>query len=257
MSGPPLAGLRVVVTRARHQAAGLAAELEAAGAEAVLLPLIEVVEPEATRPLVEAAAGVGEFDWLVFTSANAVTAFLPRLAGPLPARLRIAVVGPATAKAVRTHGEDPDLEAAKSDAEGLATEMGSRLQGHERVLVPRADDARPALVDGLRTLGYDVTAVDAYRKRLPPEAVGEAHALFDDHELGWVTFTSPRIVRHFARLFGVDWKARRGELAAASIGSVTTRELRRQGVERIVEAKKPSSDEMVRALVAALDEQPG
>ncbi len=255
MSG--LRGVRVVVTRARHQAAGLAAELEAAGAAVALLPLIEVAEPEESRPLEEAAAGVADYDWLVFTSANAAAAFLPRLAGPLPSGLRIAVVGPATARAVRGHGGAPDLEASKSDAEGLVAEMRSRLKDQDRILVPRADDARPALVNGLRTLGFDVTAVDAYRKRLPPGALSEARVLFDGERLGWVTFTSPRIVRHFVELFAADWETRRGELAAVSIGRVTTRELLRQGVERIVEAKRPSSQEMVRAVAAALGEPPG
>ena len=83
-----------------------------------------------------------------------------------------------------------------------------------------------------------------------------AAELFATPPLGWVTFTSPRIVRHFAELFGTDWERRRGELRAASIGPVTSAELRRLGVEPAAEARRPSDEEMV-AAVARAEEQTG
>jgi uroporphyrinogen-III synthase len=245
----PLTGLRVVVTRAEHQAEGLAEAFRAAGAAVELLPLLEVAPPADPLPLARAAAEISSFDWVVFTSTNAVEAFLP-LAAPLPAALRIAVVGPATAEALRSRGVEPHLTAYRAEAEGLAADLAPRVAG-KRVLLPQAPDARQALFDGLRAAGAEAVAVVAYDKRLPLEAARRAGELFATSPLGWVTFTSPRIARHFAELFGETWERRRGELRAVSIGPVTTAELRRQGVEAVVEAERPGDREMVAAVVGA------
>jgi uroporphyrinogen-III synthase len=243
---PSLAGLRVVVTRAEHQSEGLAAAFERAGARVELLPLLAVVPPADRRPLERAAAEAGSYGWIVFTSTNAVEAFLP-LTGPLPDPVRIAAVGPATAEALRGFGIDPHLTAHKSEAEGLAAELASEVAG-KRVLLPQAADARPVLQEALREAGAEAVAVVAYDKRLPPEAPARAAELFAGTPLGWVTFTSPRIVRHFVELLGSDWERRRGELRAASIGPVTSAELRRCGVEPAAEAARPGEGEMVGAV---------
>src|SRR3954469_11862576 len=100
---------------------------------------------------------------------------------------------------------------------------------------------------GVRSVAYD--------KRLPPDAPRRAAELFAAEPLGWVTFTSPRIVRHFAGLFGAglfenDWERRRSELLAVSIGPVTSAELRRLGVEPAAEAERPGDEEMVAAVAA-------
>ncbi len=118
------------------------------------------------------------------------------------------------------------------------------------MLIPRAEDARPDLAAGLRAAGAEVTAVAAYGKRLPAKATAAGHRIFA-HEVGWVTCTSPRIARHLAGVFGDDWRKRRGELRAISIGPVTSTELRRLGVEPAAEAERPSNRAMVAATVAA------
>ena len=244
---PPLAGLRVVVTRAEQQSEGLAAAFERAGARVELLPLLEVVPPADPRPLERAAAEAGSYDWIVFTSSNAVEAFLP-LTGPLHETVRIGAVGPATAEALRHFGIDPDLTARKAEAEGLAAELASQVAG-KRVLLPQAADARPALLAGLREAGAEAAAVVAYDKRLPPDAPAHAVELFAATPIGWVTFTSPRIVRHFVELLGADWERRKGELRAVSIGPVTSAELRRHGIEPAAEAARPGEGEMVEAVL--------
>jgi uroporphyrinogen-III synthase len=247
---PPLAGLRVVVTRAEHQSEGLAAAFERAGARVELLPLLEVVPPADPQPLKRAAGDLASYDWLVFTSANAVEAFLP-LTGPLRSSLRIAAVGPATAAALRAFGSEPHLTARKAEAEGLAADLAPRIAGR-RVLIPQAADARPVLLQELKEAGAEAVAVVAYDKRLPLEAPARAAELFATTPIGWVTFTSPRIVRHFVELFGPDWERRRGELRAVSIGPVTSAELRRYGVEPAAEAERPGEEGMVGAVEKAI-----
>ena len=251
-----LANLRVVVTRAEHQADGLVAAFARAGATVELLPLLAVVPPADPRPLERAASELALYDWIAFTSTNAVEAFLPLTGGAFPPRLRIAVVGPATAEALRAWGIEPHVTARTADAEGLAAELAPLVGRQRRVLLPQAADARATLLEALSAAGAEAVAVVAYDKRLPPDAPQRAVELFSASPLGWVTFTSPRIVRHFAELLGADWDRRRGELQAASIGPVTSAELRRRGVEPAAEAARPGDEEMVEA-VARSTSPPG
>lgn len=160
-------------------------------------------------------------------------------------------MGPATAAALRAWEVEPRLVAAKADAEGLLAELAPQVDRRRRVLLPQAADARPALQEGLLAAGAEPVAVVAYDKRLPADAPRRAAELFAE-EIGWVTFTSPRIVRCFAELFGADWERRRSGLRAASIGAVTTAELRRQGVEPAAEAATPGDPGLVDAVIAAL-----
>jgi len=252
LSPSPLAGLRVIVTRAAHQGEGLSRAFEEAGAAVELLPLLEVVPPADPRPLERAASELALYDWLVLTSANAVEAFLPLAGGTLPERLRVAAVGAATAAALATYEVEPHWTGG-SDAEELLAALAPHVTRRRRVLLPQAADARPTLVEGLNQAGAEAVAVVAYDKRLPSEAPARAAELFGDSPLGWVTFTSPRIVRHFALLFGEDWESRRPELRAVSIGRVTSAELARHGVEPAAVAARPGDAEMVAAVVATLE----
>ncbi len=251
---PALASQRVVVTRSAHQAGGLTTAFEAAGARVECLPLIELAPPRDRRALDRTARRAARYDWLVFTSANSVDAFLPLLDGATSGahpKLRSAAVGPATAGALRRRGLEPAVVAARSRAEGLLEILVPRLARGARVLIPQAEDARRLLADGLRAAGASVTIVVTYRKRLPAAASAIAGRLFGDSKIGWVTCTSPRIARHLATLFGSDWPRRRSELRAISIGPVTSAELRRLGVEPAAEAEAPSDEAMVAATTQA------
>jgi uroporphyrinogen III methyltransferase/synthase len=251
----PLEGVRVVLTRAPHQAGPWVEVFAAAGARTELLPLLEVV-PVAGEAVERALAEARTFDAWIFTSTNAVDALFNRLpAGPPPPL--VAAVGPATAAALEDRGVSPDLVARKRRAGGLLEELGPRLSPGARLLLPQAEDARPELAQGLRRGGHEVGAVVIYRKILPPDAGVRAGALFGADALGWVTFTSPRIVRHFAGLFGEAWGARRAGLRAASIGPVTSGELRRFGVEPAAEGKEPTPRSLVEAMAGALGQRTG
>lgn len=231
---------------------------EEAGFPVALLPLLEVTGPDDPAPLDAAVAALDRFDLLVLTSANAVAPFAERLREPLPDRLLVAVVGPATARAVRGAGLPVHREAERAEAEGLVELLGPEIRGR-RVLFPQAADARRTLEEGLAAAGAEVTAVVAYDKRLPPGAPEQARELFgetpsagtDDRSLGWVTFTSPRVVRHFIDLIeGLGgWETRRDELRAVSIGPVTTRELERFDISAVTEAESPGDRELVRAVL--------
>ncbi|HEX2252295.1 MAG TPA: uroporphyrinogen-III synthase [Thermoanaerobaculia bacterium] len=270
MNPRPLEGVRVVVTRPVHQAGGLAAALEDLGARPEVLPLAEVIPPEDPEPLRRAAADLGRYSWIAFTSANAVHALLAAAGGKLPPQVRLAAVGDATADALRRRGLEPHRIAPERTGAGLAAELAAEAWSDagegvaaetpaafpaprtRPVLLPQAADARPELARGLAAAGVLHEAVVAYGKRLPPAAPARARELFPPGEpLGWVTFTSPRIVRAFAELVP-DFAARRNTLRAASIGPTTSAALRRLGVEPAATAAEPSDRGLAAAVAGAV-----
>ncbi|MGO9456145.1 MAG: uroporphyrinogen-III C-methyltransferase, partial [Acidimicrobiales bacterium] len=175
----PLAGTTVVVTRARGQAAPLTDALQAAGARVVEVPVVEIADPDdGGAALRRAAQAVASYDWVAFTSANAVHRFVPLLRdsrGFGPARL--AAVGDATAEALAAYNLVADLVPERTDgaagAEALAAGFDAAPAGG-RVLFPRAQGARRALPDGLAARGWAVDEVVAYRSvpAPPPPAAG-------------------------------------------------------------------------------------
>ena len=168
----PLFGKTVLVTRATHQAGTLSGLLRARGANVIELPVLETVRtmPE-SDPAVEALAA-GEYDWCVFTSANAVEAFWETLIdGGRDARAfrcRLAVIGTATAAAVEAHGIRPDLVAATSTSEGLAANSSPRAPLGAKVLLPKAAETRDVLIEGLRAANAEVTELVVYETRRRP-----------------------------------------------------------------------------------------
>lgn len=237
----------MVVTRPAAQAGPLRRAFEAEGAQVVSLPLLTVAPPEDPGPLEEAAKRLGDFDWILFPSTNALEALLGKAS--LPPSARLAAIGGATGKALESRGRTPDLIPSRQEATGLVQELLPRLRAADRVLLPQADDARATLEEGLRD-HCRLTVATAYRKSLPAEAAALARRHLAEDPIGWVTFTSPRIVRHLVELLGSAWSSRRDGLEAASIGPVTSAALRRQGVEPEAEAAEPSVAALVEAVGA-------
>jgi uroporphyrinogen III methyltransferase / synthase len=242
----PLFGRRVVVTRAREQASDLVERLHSLGAETVELPAIVIDDPEdGGAELRECAAWLsrGDFEWVVFTSANAVERFCAFLRdarefGPT----RVAAIGPGTADALRRFGVEPDLVPERFVAESLVDAFPS---GKGKVLLPRAAVARDVLVTGLATKGWAVTVVAAYRTR-PAEPAPSA--LADARKADAVTFTSSSTVTNFLQVAGVDPVPP----VVVCIGPVTAATARESGLTVDVVAKEHTIDGLVEALVAAL-----
>jgi uroporphyrinogen-III synthase len=162
VSSPALAGRRIVVTRPREHADALASELRHLGADALVMPLLQI-EPmqDADASVLDSVlTDVAAYDWIVFTSANGVAAVQEHLAGRL-AGTRIAAVGPATAAAVRALGVEPAFVPANYAAAEIVEGLGE-LEG-KRVLLPQADIADPWLANQIRAAGASVDAVVAYR----------------------------------------------------------------------------------------------
>lgn len=251
----PLAGKRVLVTRAREQAPHLTAVLRAAGAEPIEVPAIAIVPPHSYAHIDGAIAALKEFDWLVFTSANAVRVFCERAlyAGvhPAAAVVRIAVVGQATAEAVHAAGMKVDLVPRKFVAESLLESLRP-LVGGESVLLVRAEVARDVLPSGLRAAGAEVTVADAYRNELPAGSVAKLKECFSSNSIipHAVTFTSSSTARNAHALLLAAGVILPPETVLASIGPITSATMRELGWKPTVEA----SEATIVGLVEALEE---
>lgn len=252
---PPLAGLSVLVTRARAQAEGLAGALREQGAESVLLPTIRIAAPSDARPLDAAMDRLrtGAFDWVVFTSANAVARLLGRLSeqgadGGALSGTRIAAVGEATAATLRDAGVRVDLVPHRADAEGLVAALVERGIAGCRVLYPKAERARDAVPDGLRAHGTEVEAVDAYRTVPETDADPAVVERLVDGGVDVVTFASPSSVRNLWALLGDRFSAV-GRAEVVCVGPVTAAAAREMGLPVRIVAEDASVTGIVEALV--------
>ncbi|KAB8140201.1 uroporphyrinogen-III synthase [Chloroflexia bacterium SDU3-3] len=227
----PLAGLRVVITRAEGQGESLAAQLAALGATPLLHPMIAFAPPLDPAPLDAVLADVRRYAWVVLTSPNAASALAHRLAalgvgaGAL-SDVRLAAVGPATAQVLAARGMRVALVPRRHIAEGLLEEIGE-VAG-ERVLLPCADIARETLADGLRARGALVDAVVAYRT-VPGQGAATLAPLLLAGQVDAITFTSSSTVRYMieglaqAGLTPADLPALLNPLALIFIGPATAR----------------------------------
>jgi uroporphyrinogen-III synthase len=244
-----LAGRRIVVTRRPEQSAWLTARLRELGATVVELPLIEVAAPLEWGPLDGALRTLDRYDWVVFTSANAVQPVAERMEGlrveveALVGR-RIAAIGPATTEALRESfpGVQMTVEASTHDARSLAEQLAGEARG-ARFLVPTSDRARDVLPEALRRAGATVDVVVAYRT-IAPAGLREraAAALRDGADL--VIFASPSAVENFVAA-AAEWVPR---IRAAVIGPVTEEACRRAGIEVRVVADPSTAEGLATAI---------
>jgi uroporphyrinogen-III synthase len=253
----PLAGRRVLVTRARHQAGRLAEELRARGAEVLEVPAIEIVPPESYEPLDRALRNLSQYQWLIATSANAVDAVCARmevqgLTGRDCAHLRVAAVGSATAQALLALGLSPAVTPPEYVAESLLEAIGAQTRG-QRALLARAAVARDAIPDALRAQGTRLDVVNAYRTVIPATSVTEIRTIFSGSRLpDGATFTSSSTVVNFLALLRAAGVEAPAILRAVSIGPITSRTLREHGWEPSAEADPHDLTGLVDAVVRAL-----
>lgn len=256
----PLRGQTVLVTRSRKQAAELTALLEAAGARVVRFPTIEVVPPADPERLEQALGELGRYQWLVLTSPNGVAAVrqvMERrgLDASALAGVRVAAVGPGTARALKAWGVEPDLVPERFETAYLADALVQRGVRGAEVLVARSLLGSPLLVERLREAGARVTEVEAYRVDvasaegdLTPEKVRDA---LDRGTINWVALTSPSTASGLIQRLG-GWERRwSARTRVACIGPVTAQRCWELGLPVDLESPVSSLQGLVDALVEA------
>lgn len=253
----PLAGKRIVVTRAREQAGGISEKLRGLGADVVECPAISIAQLEDYSEMDRAIRGVDSYDWVIFTSVNGVEAFFGR-AGEIGASTdaleskKLGAIGPATADALRVIGYTADFVPDNYVAEAIIEQIED-MEGC-RVLLPRADIARKALGEGLRAKGATVDEITAYRT-VPGDGSERLAQLLRDGEVDAVTFTSSSTVRYTVEslvALGVEEAEVVGLLnrtAVVCIGPITGATAEGYGLRIAKTAQEYTSDGLVNALV--------
>lgn len=258
--GRPLFGRSVLVTRPKDQAPEFTDRLRALGARVIEVPLIEIAPAPDPSALELAAGSASRFDWVVFSSANAVDAFmaaLDRLTQDARAfgNARICAVGPATAARLARYHLHADLVPTEYRAEGAFAAIAAQgpLVGRH-ILLPKGDIGRDVLADRLRDAGADVSEVVAYRtlaREMLRDDEPDVYRLLLDGTLDCVTFTSGSAVRAFVRLFGEEASVDLlRHTAVAAIGPVTGDVARELGIAVAIEPAQYTVPALSNAIAA-------
>lgn len=221
-----------------------------------MLPLVAFGEPENFSALDEAITGLDGFDWVIFTSGQAVQSVARRsetlriVLGRSRNKTSIAAVGPASAEAVRIAGLAVEYVAKVHNGVALANELGERLRGR-KVLLPRSDRANPDLPAALAKYGAQVTEVVAYRTLQPTDVDKQNLGRIVTGEADAILFFSPSAVQHFKELAGVEeLRGLQDKLAITAVGPVTAGALQDAGAERFIMA----ADTTIAAVVQVLEQ---
>jgi uroporphyrinogen III methyltransferase/synthase len=251
----PLFGRGILVTRAADQAGEFGAMLTIRGARVYECPTISLIPPQSSVELDSAIASLGSFDWVIFTSVNAVQFFFARLAAQgkdsrALGGCRVCAVGPKTAASLNPHGIHPDLIPADYKAEGVVDAFRSLQPTGQRILFPRADKAREVIPKELAALGALVTAPVAYRNVVPESLPMAALQALEERRVSCVTFTSSSTVENLANMLGENrFLHLLGGVTVASIGPITSRTCRELGLEAHIEPKEYTLAAMTEEIV--------
>lgn len=253
----PLQGKRILVTRARAQASQLTTGLENLGAECFEAPAIKIVPPDDKgKALDEAIGHLADFDWTIFTSVNGVEYFFRRLqqAG-LDTRslggISICAIGSSTAEALQSYGVVADVVPADFTAEGVLASLYGKLKAGDKVLLPRAAEARNVLPEELSQQGIDVTVVPAYKTEAGDADKYLVTKLLSDGELDMVTFTSSSTVKNIVKLLGDQAVDLLKNAKIAAIGPITAETCRQQGLQVDVQAEEYTIAGLIKAIKEA------
>ncbi|HVV70622.1 MAG TPA: uroporphyrinogen-III synthase, partial [Verrucomicrobiae bacterium] len=253
----PLFGKRIVVTRSREQAAQLSKRLHELGAEVLEVPTIKIEAPTRKKDLVEALLELNSYDWLVFTSANGVSAFFEYFFRQFHdmrdiGGARIAAVGPATARKLKELHLQVDLMPEEALGSSIA-EAFSEYESIEnlKICLLRAEVANRELPEALEALGAIVDDIACYRT-IPEsdDPTGAARKLLEQGA-DWLTFTSGSTVEHFhARMNLPELLKKFPQIKLASIGPETSKAIAALGLKPHLEAKEHTMDGLVNSLLS-------
>jgi uroporphyrinogen-III synthase len=259
----PLAGCRVLVSRAKKQAGALSSALRDLGCTVIEIPFIEIRPPRSYKPLDAALRTLTMYDWLILTSVNGVGALFERMKtkrvdSSALRHLKIAAIGPATKKAIEARGLTVTVTPKEYVAESVVRALRRRVV-NKRVLLVRARVARDVIPRELRKAGAAVDVVEAYETVVPQASAQRLRDLLanDRRRPHAITFTSSSTVRNFVQLLGLrsaravlKKQGSHNGVHSTSIGPVTSATLREFGLPVDIEAKEYTVPGLVAAIVS-------
>jgi uroporphyrinogen III methyltransferase/synthase len=254
----PLFGKKILVTRSVDQAGEFSRMLSERGATAIECPTIHIREPEQWGPLDDAIEKLGEYEWLVLSSANAVNYFFKRLSvkgldARALANCRVCTVGQKTAEALAGYGIKADLIPVDYMAEGVVAEFAKLDISGSKVLYPRADHVREIIPLELARMGAWVDSPVSYSNVTPAKLPPEAVLALETRSVDCITFTSSSTVRNLAAMLGEDrmLDMLKG-VAVASIGPITTKTCRALGLKVDIQPEEHTLAAMTDAIESFL-----
>jgi uroporphyrinogen III methyltransferase / synthase len=246
-------GKGIVITRPERQADDLAVLLEKEGAQVIHFPTIKIIPPRDWSSLDAALNKLDTYNWLIFTSANGVQYFFERLAELNKdvrdlKGIKICCIGPATAAQVIKRGIRVDLVPEDYISEGLLKSFTAQNIQGQKILIPRAAQARDVLPEGLGKMGAVVDVVTAYETVNSGKKKEELLELLDDHRIDVITFTSSSTVTNFLEIMGKDftWPSR---VQIACIGPVTEATAHKAGFKVDIRQEEYTMEGLVQSLV--------
>ncbi len=245
----PLAGIGVLVTRPRNQAAELVSAIEARGGSAWCFPVLEIA-PYDELVVRNSVARLGKPDIAIFVSRNAVEYGIDFTDGA-----EIAVIGPATAQAVAEAGRVVDLQPADGfDSEHLLAEERLQNVAGQRIRIIRGSEGRELLADELRKRGATIEYLSVYERRLPrvdPGLLADIEARWRAGDIGVVTVMSVASLDNMVRLLPAWCEQRLEDTPLVTpAGRVIKEVLRRYPASRPIQARGPGAEDMVEAIIA-------
>ena len=261
MKTKPLAGKKILITRAREQSVEFATLLKKTGAEVIEFPTIEIAPPLRWKDLDRALHQLKSYDWLIFTSANGVHFFWQRLKEKgkirLPSAIKVCAIGPATANQIKEKKISVDYMPKEFIAEAILDGFGKMFINGKRILLARAKKARDILPRGLRKMGAEVDVVEAYRTVRPKGGSKRLRQILIEGKIDVITFTSSSTVIHFVELLKKEnlKKLLKG-IPIACIGPVTSRTVKRLGMKIHIQPEKYTCPVLTRGVAKYFDPHP-
>lgn len=201
----PLTGINILVTRPAHQAGDLAARIRAAGGTPILFPVLEILDTEDQRPLLDLLARLDEFDLAIFISPNAVnkTMSLIRAKRTLPPKLKVAAVGQGTTRELRNFGVDEVIAPTwRFDSEALLDMDDLQQVEGKRIVVFRGDSGRELLGDELLKRGAVLEYAECYRRVKPNTDTASLLSAWANNEMNAIIITSSEGLRNLFDMVG-------------------------------------------------------
>lgn len=249
----PLFGKNVLVTRSRAQSSSLVEKISDLGGHPIEVPTIKIEKIENNIELENEIININDYSYLVLTSKNGVEIFFDKLKemnldSRALANVKVCAVGPATAKAISDRGINPDIVPNKYIAEYLYEELKDKLTKEDKVLIPRAKNARDYLVDKIKGI-CEVKEVHTYESVIDTDMKDEVLELLEEENIDYITFASSSTVNNFIRIIGEENLDKLSNTKIISIGPITSDTIRSLDLNLYEESKEATIDSMIKSMI--------
>lgn len=249
----PLFSKRVIVTRSRTQSSSLVEKISDLGGNPIEIPTIKIDKIENNIELENEINNIKDYTYLVLTSKNGVDIFFDKLDemgldSRALANLRICAIGSATAKEIKNRGIKADIVPEKFVAEYLFEELKPILKSTDKVLIPRAKNARDYLVDKIGEI-CEVKEIHTYETVVDSTRKDEVLELLNQNNADYITFASSSTVKNFVEIIGEENIDKLNNIKVISIGPITTQTIKELGLSLYKEAEVATIDGMISTII--------